>query len=274
VAAAEDRVTLLEASDVRVAIGGTPILHGADLRLDAGRLVAIVGPNGAGKSTLVRAVAGLQRIAGGSVSWNGRDVRKLRGRRLAKTRAFVPQRGRVPAGVSVLQAVGIGRSPHVGPLQRPGKADRAAVRSALERTHMDGFADRALTTLSGGELQRVQVAVALAQEAPVLLADEPTSHLDLGAAVDMARLLRRLADEGLGVVLVAHDLALASAIADEVVVMSGGRTVAAGPAAEVLDGERLQAVWDVEAALELDGGGRTALRVDWLGALTRSAELG
>jgi len=270
VAAAEDRVTLLEASDVRVTIGGTPILHGADLGLDRGKLVAIVGPNGAGKSTLVRAVAGLQRLAGGAVRWNGRDIGRLRGRRLARTRAFVPQRGRVPAGVTVRQAVGIGRSPHVGPLQRPGRADRAAVQAALERTHIDGFADRPLTTLSGGELQRVQLAVALAQEAPVLLADEPTSHLDLGAAVDMARLLRGLADEGLGVVLVAHDLALASAIADEVVVMSGGRTVAAGAAADVLESRRLRAVWDVDAALDLDGGGRTALRVDWLGALTRS----
>jgi iron complex transport system ATP-binding protein len=255
---------LLEATGVRVTIGGAPILHGAELTLRAGELVAVVGPNGAGKSTLVRAVAGLQRLAGGEVRWNGEEVRRLRGRRLARTRAFVPQRSRVPEGVSVRQAVGIGRAPHIGPLQRPTRADRDAVEAAIERAGVAAFADRALTTLSGGELQRVQVAVALAQAAPVLIADEPTSHLDLGATADMARLLRGLAGDGLGVVLVVHDLALAAAVADTVVVMAGGRSVATGAPADVLDGDRLRDVWNVDAALELDAAGRTALRVGWL----------
>ncbi len=257
-------MTLLDASAVQVTIGGTPILHGADLTLHPGELVAVVGPNGAGKSTLVRAVAGLQKLAGGEVRWGGEDIKRLRGRRLARTRAFVPQRGRVPDGVSVRQAVGIGRAPHIRPLQRPTRADRDAVQAALERAGVAEFADRALTTLSGGELQRVQVAVALAQEAPVLIADEPTSHLDLGATADMARLLRRLAGEGLGVVLVVHDLALAAAVADRVVVMAGGRSVAAGAPADVLDADTLRTVWKVDAALEHDGSGRTALRVGWL----------
>jgi iron complex transport system ATP-binding protein len=265
---------LLQARGVRVAIGGTAILHGADLTLDAGRLVAVVGPNGAGKSTLVRTVAGLQRAAAGSVRWSGRDVRGLRGRRLARTRAFVPQRARVPEGVTVRQAVAIGRSPHIGPLQRPTRVDRDAVQAALERTGVAGLAGRALTTLSGGELQRVQIAVALAQAAPVLLADEPTSHLDLGAAADLARLLRGLVVDGLGIVLVAHDLAFAAAVADEVVVMHDGRTVAAGTAPEVLDAARIARVWGVGATLEAGADGRTALRVDWLAGRPRGDELG
>jgi iron complex transport system ATP-binding protein len=107
--------------------------------------------------------------------------------------------------------------------------------------------------------------VALAQEAPVLMADEPTAHLDLGAAAAMARLLRGLAGDGLGVVLVVHDLALAAAVADRVVVLAEGRSVASGPPADVLDAERLAAVWRVDAALQADEKGRTALRVDWLG---------
>jgi iron complex transport system ATP-binding protein len=262
---------LLEARGVEVVIGGTPILHGADLALESGRLVAVVGPNGAGKSTLVRAVAGLQKLGGGSVRWNGTEVGRLRGRELARTRAFVPQRARVPAGVTVRQAVGIGRAPHVGPLQRPTRKDRDAVQAALERTGVDELAGRQMATLSGGELQRVQVAVALAQEAPVLIADEPTSHLDLGATADMARLLRKLAGDGLGVVLVVHDLALAAAVADEVVVMAGGRSVATGAAHDVLDPERLREVWKVRAALEHDASGATALRVDWLGELPSRA---
>jgi ABC-type cobalamin/Fe3+-siderophores transport system ATPase subunit len=256
---------MLEAAGVRVTIGGTPILHGADLRVERGELVAVVGPNGAGKSTLARATAGLQRMSGGDVRWMGEDVRRLRGRALARIRAFVPQRARVPAGLTVRDAVRIGRSAHVGPLQRPTRADRDAVERAMDRAGVTRFAARMLTTLSGGELQRVQIAVGLAQEAPALMADEPTSHLDLGATVGVARLLRRLADEGLAVFLVVHDLALAAAVADTVVVMSGGRSVASGPPRDVLERRRLAEVWDVDAELEAGTGGQTALRVAWLG---------
>jgi iron complex transport system ATP-binding protein len=263
---------LLEARDVEVRIGEAHILKGADLTVDRGSLVAIVGPNGAGKSTFARAVAGMQKLSAGTVLWDGTDVRRLRGRKLAMLRAFVPQRARVPDGVDVRQAVEIGRSPHIRPLARPTRADHEAVDRALERAGAADLADRRLSTLSGGELQRVQIAVALAQEAPALIADEPTAHLDLGASATLARLLRALADEGLGVVLVVHDLALASAIADTVVVMSEGRTVAAGPGEEVLDTGRLSEVWHVDAALHTGDDGRTALRVDWL-ATGRTPEM-
>jgi iron complex transport system ATP-binding protein len=264
VAAAEGGV-ILDAQEVRVAIGGAPILEGASVDLDAGRLVAVVGPNGAGKSTLVRAAAGIQRLSGGSVSWMGTDVRRLRGRRLARIRAYVPQRPPVPDGLTVREALRIGRSAQLGPLRRATRADHAAVDEALERAGVTQFAERRLTTLSGGELQRVQIAVGLAQGAPVLLADEPTSHLDLGATVEVARLLRRLADDGLAVLVVVHDLALAAAVADTVVVMSKGRSVAAGAPDAVLGPERIAEVWEVDAALRRSDGGHTALQVDWVG---------
>jgi iron complex transport system ATP-binding protein len=251
---------LLEAHDVRVSIGDAQILHGADLTLHEGELLAVVGPNGAGKSTLSRAVSGLQRFEG-DVRWTGTPLAQLRGRRLARRRAFIPQRAPVPAGVTVREAVDLGRSPHIKPLQRPTRRDRDAVDRALRRTGVHGFADRRLTTLSGGELQRVQIAIGLAQEAPVLIADEPTSHLDLGATAIVARLLRGLADDGLSVILVVHDLALAAAVADRVVVMDAGRTAATGSPRAVLTPERLEQVWRVDAELR-DG----ALRVDWLGA--------
>ena len=254
----------LEARDVRVQVGDKTILQAADLTLEAGTLVAVVGPNGAGKSTLARAVAGMQKTAAGAVRWMGDDLAKLRGRKLALRRAFVPQRARVPDGVTVTEAVRIGRSPHLKPLQRPTRHDNEIVARAMERTGTTQFAERKLTTLSGGELQRVQIAVALAQDAPVLMADEPTSHLDLGATVAVAKLLRGLADEGLAVMLVAHDLSLAAAIADTVVVVSEGRTVAAGPPLETLSQERLEHVWGVDASVQA-AGHHTALHVDWLG---------
>jgi len=254
----------LEARDVRVEIGDKTILHAADLTLEAGRLVAVVGPNGAGKSTLARAVAGMQKTAAGAIHWMGDDLGGLRGRKLALRRAFVPQRARVPDGLTVTEAVRIGRSPHLKPLQRPTRRDNEVVAAAMERTGVTQFAERKLTTLSGGELQRVQIAVALAQDAPVLMADEPTSHLDLGATVAVAKLLRGLADEGLAVMLVAHDLSLAAAVADTVVVMSAGRTVAAGPPLDTLTHERLEQVWGVDASVKA-AGHHTALHVAWLG---------
>lgn len=254
---------LLEASGVEVEIGGTPILRGADLRLDAGRLTAVVGPNGAGKSTLVRAVSGLQKMAAGSARWQGREVSEMRGRELAALRAFVPQRMPVPAGITVREAVTIGRSARLRPLRRLTGEDHAGITRAMERARVTLFAERTLTTLSGGELQRVQIAIGLAQEAPVLIADEPTSQLDLGATIGVASLLRDLVREGLAVLLVVHDLALAAAIADTVVVVSAGRTVATGAAEQVLSAERLAAVWGADAKLTTHEG-RTALHVDWL----------
>lgn len=253
---------LLEARRVEVEIGGTPILHGADLRLDRGGLVAIVGPNGAGKSTLVRAIAGLQRLSAGAVRWSGRPLEEMRGRDLARVRAFVPQRMPVPAGVSVREAVTIGRSSHLRPLRRLSDEDRGGIERAMERARVARFAERPLTTLSGGELQRVQIAIGLAQEAPVLIADEPTSQLDLGATVSIASLLEELVAGGLTVLLVVHDLALAAAVADTAVVVAGGRTVAAGPPTEVLSAEMLADTWNADARLT-ENDGRTALHVAW-----------
>jgi iron complex transport system ATP-binding protein len=264
-------VPALEARGVRVEIGDKTILDAADLTLEAGRLVAVVGPNGAGKSTFARAVAGMQKAAAGEIRWMGDELGSLRGRKLALRRAFVPQRGRVPEGVTVTEAVRIGRSPHLKPLQRPTRHDNEIVAAAMERTGVMRFAERKLTTLSGGELQRVQIAVALAQDAPVLMADEPTSHLDLGATVAVAKLLRGLADEGLAVMLVAHDLSLAAAVADVVVVMSQGNTVAAGPPLATLTHERLEEVWGVDASVQANGH-HTALNVAWLGGAGRQRD--
>ncbi len=253
----------LEARGIEVEIGGTPILGGADLTVQHGELVAIVGPNGAGKSTLVRAVSGLQGISAGTALWSGREVGEMRGRELARVRAFVPQRMPVPAGVTVREAVTIGRSSHLRPLRRLSGEDRDGIEGAMARAGVTRFADRSLTTLSGGELQRVQIAIGLAQEAPMLIADEPTSQLDLGATVGVATLLRELADDGLTILLVVHDLALAAAVADTAVIVSGGRTIAAGPPAEVLTPAQLATTWSAEAHLT-EHDGRTALHVAWL----------
>lgn len=254
---------LLEAAGVGVQIGRTEILKSASLTLERGELVALVGPNGAGKSTFARAFCGLRRPDRGTVAWMGQDLAGLKGRRLARVRAFVPQRAQVPAGVTVEDAVRIGRSSHLKPLQGLTARDRRVVADSIARARMDGFEKRHLHTLSGGEMQRVQIAIALAQGAPVLVADEPTAQLDLGAIVAVSRMLRELVADGIGVVLIVHDLALAAAIADRVVVLADGRTIATGTPDRVLTPELIAEVWGVEARM-VHHQGRSALHVEWL----------
>lgn len=254
---------LLHTERVGVTIGKTEILKSASLTLVRGELVAVVGPNGAGKSTFARAFCGLRRPDAGVVRWMGQDLEGLKGRRLARVRAFVPQRAQVPNGVTVDDAVRIGRSSHLKPLQGLTAADREAVADAISRARLEGFQDRMLSTLSGGEMQRVQIAIALAQGSPVLVADEPTAQLDLGAIVSVSKLLRALVADGLGVVLIVHDLALAAAISDRVVVMSDGETIATGTPDAVLTPQLIADVWGVEAEM-VHHEGRTALHVEWL----------
>ncbi|MCB0863045.1 MAG: ABC transporter ATP-binding protein [Solirubrobacterales bacterium] len=259
----DDRAPLLEADRVEVRIGKERILESASLTLNKGELVAVVGPNGAGKSTFARAFCGLRRPQGGAVRWMGADLTELHGRRLADVRAYVPQRAQVPTGVTVRDAVNIGRSTHLKPLQGLSAGDRDAVADSIARARMEGFEERDLSTLSGGEMQRVQIAIALAQGAPVLVADEPTAQLDLGATAAISKMLRELVGEGMGVVLIVHDLALAAAIADQVVVMSSGRTIATGTPEAVLTSQLISDVWGVEAEL-VQREGRSALHVEWL----------
>jgi len=259
----DEGAPLLEAKEVQVTVGRKAILESASLSLERGELVAVVGPNGAGKSTFARAFCGLRRPNAGEVRWKGVPLSSLRGRRLAEVRAYVPQRAQVPTGVTVEAAVNIGRSTHLKPLQGLTSHDRDAVADSIARARLEGFEDRDLSTLSGGEMQRVQIAIALAQGAPVLVADEPTAQLDLGATAAIAKMLRELVAEGMGVVLIVHDLALAGAIADRVVVMSHGRSIATGTPGAVLTSELISEVWGVEAEL-VHREGRSALHVEWL----------
>lgn len=263
----------LEARCVAVRVEGREVVAPTDLVVHAGEILALVGPNGAGKSTLARAVCGLQPRHGGEIRWGGRPLEELPARARARARAYVPQHGPVPVGVRVRAAVELGRAPHLGFLGRVTERDTAAVDSALHTAGAAHLADRLLHTLSGGELQRVRLAMALAQEAPCIVLDEPTASLDLGAAAQVATLLRVLADRGLAIFMVLHDLSLAAALADRVVVLDRGRPVAAGTPADVLTPGRLMETWGVVAELRNTPGLSTALHVDWLApALTPDPE--
>ncbi|MGK5737397.1 ABC transporter ATP-binding protein [Micromonospora sp. URMC 103] len=224
----------VEVRDLRVALGGTPILAGVDLTVTAGEWVTVIGPNGAGKSTLLRAVGGLLP-APGAVTLFGTPIGSLPRRERARVVATVAQSPVVPAGMSVLDYVLLGRTPYIPPLGRESAADLAVVHEVLDRLDLAGFSRRELATLSGGERQRVFLARALAQGATLLLLDEPTSALDIGhqqEVLDLVDQLRR--EHGLTVLATMHDLSIAGEYADRMVLLAAGRVAAAGTPREVL----------------------------------------
>ena len=238
----------LEASALRVRLGGRPVLDGVDLALQPGQVTVVAGPNGAGKSTLLACLAGLRRPDDGQVRLDGAPLldRPLceRGRRIA----FLPQTPEVAWAVDVRTLVGLGRIPHLG-ARGLSAADRAAVERALALTGVGDLANRDATTLSGGERARVLLARVLAGEPDWLLADEPLTGLDPGHQLDVAGLLQQLAAEGRGVLLTLHDLALALRCADRAVMLFGGRVLADGPPTEALRPEVLRQAFQIETRL-------------------------
>ncbi|WFE33252.1 ABC transporter ATP-binding protein [Micromonospora sp. WMMD975] len=224
----------LEVRDLRIELGGTPVLAGIDLTVAVGEWVTVIGPNGAGKSTLLRAVGGLLP-APDAVTLFGTPIRALRRRDRARVVATVTQSPVVPAGMAVFDYVLLGRTPYMPPLGRESAADLAAVHEVLDRLDLGGFGRRELATLSGGERQRVFLARALAQGATLLLLDEPTSALDIGHQQEVLELVDQLRREhDLTVLATMHDLSIAGEYADRLVLLADGRVAADGPPSEVL----------------------------------------
>ncbi|HKE49985.1 MAG TPA: ABC transporter ATP-binding protein, partial [Actinomycetes bacterium] len=171
--------------DLVVTVGAARLLHGVSISAAPGEWLAVIGPNGAGKSTLCRVLTGLLSPASGTVALGGRPTTELTRRDRARQIAYVPQAPVVPSGVTAADYVLLGRTPHLRPLGSDRSADRSVAHAALERLDVLRFADRTLATLSGGERQRVLIARALAQAAPIVLLDEPTTALDIGAQQDV-----------------------------------------------------------------------------------------
>jgi iron complex transport system ATP-binding protein len=238
----------LKAEDVVVRLGGTLVVDGATLDLRAGELAVLIGPNGAGKTTLARALAGLIP-AEGRIAIEGRSLASLSPRQRAQRIAYLPQGHVFHWPMAVAAIVALGRHPHADVFSGLSAADRTAVDHALSATDTLPFAARAVTTLSGGERARVALARALASEAPILIADEPTVSLDPRHQLVVMELLAQVAHKGAAVLAIVHDLTLAARFADRILVMERGRLNAQGPAREVLTPERIASVFGVEAEI-------------------------
>jgi len=237
----------LELDNAGIDIDGRWLARHVSLELRGGGLLALLGPNGSGKSTLLRLLGGLWKTSEGTVTLDGRNLKSLPRRAIARGIAYTPQDTHLDFAFTVREVVMMGRHPHLGRFDVERESDHSAINEAMRRADVSQLADRFVTELSGGERQRVLLARSLATEAPILLLDEPTANLDIAHALDALSLCRELAEEGKAIAVAIHDLNLAARFADRVALLDQGRLIACGATDEVLRVESLNRVFGVSA---------------------------
>lgn len=226
------------------------ILKGIRFAVRAGEMTIILGPNGSGKTTLFRCAAGLWKAQKGEILFEDRNISKLSCAQRARIFAVMPQEHKPTFPFTVFDIVLMGRASHISVLSSPGENDGLKTEQAMKEVGITHLRDRAYTQLSGGEKQLVFVARALAQEAPVLLLDEPTSHLDFKNQILVLKKVREIAKQrGLTVVMTLHDPNLALLFAEKVVLMNGGHVVSEGPPHDVITEENLKRIYGINVSL-------------------------
>jgi iron complex transport system ATP-binding protein len=248
-----------ELRGVGMRYGAAEVLRRVDLGIEPPRLTTVVGPNGAGKSTLLGIMAGLRSGFDGECLLDGADVRTWNRAEFARRVSFVPQAARIEFPFTAEEVVLMGRAPHAAGLFDSVR-DREAARDAMDLTGTFALRGRDFRSLSGGEQQRIILAAALAQDPRALLLDEPMTFLDVHYQVSLYRTLRTLCERGVLVIAVTHDLNLAAAYAQRVIMLSLGEVVVDGPPREAFRPERLRAVFDVPAELLTAPDGRHWIR--------------
>jgi ABC-type cobalamin/Fe3+-siderophores transport system ATPase subunit len=227
------------------------VLDRVSVSIERGDLVGILGPNGSGKTTLLKILGGAIRPYAGSVTLDGRPIADWTRRDIARRIAVVPQDTHAAFDFTVFDIVLMGRFPHLGAFALEGPEDLAIARRALHATGTADLAERAFSTLSGGEKQRVVIASALAQGSPLLLLDEPTASLDIGHQLDVEALLQRLNTEtGVTMILSTHDLNLAATLCRRLVLLREGRVLAAGATEDVLTSAAVRTLYGVDADVQ------------------------
>ncbi|MBT2375943.1 ABC transporter [Streptomyces sp. CB00316] len=240
-------VPRLAARGVTVGYGGRAVIDDLDVAIPSGVVTTIIGPNGCGKSTLLRTLTRLLKPASGTVVLDGEDIVKLRTRDVAKKLGLLPQAPVAPEGLTVGDLVARGRHPHQSWLRQWSSDDAAVVERALAMTGVADLADRPVDSLSGGQRQRVWISMTLAQGTDLLLLDEPTTYLDLAHAIDVLDLVDDLHESGCTVVMVLHDLNLATRYSDNLVVMRAGSILAQGHPRDVITADLLHEAFGLQA---------------------------
>lgn len=243
----------IKVENLRLGYGSTVVVDDIHLEVPEGSLCSVIGPNGCGKSTLLRALSRNLRPFSGSIKILGKPVHSYDSRELSRKMAFLAQSPHIPDQFTVEELVSYGRYPHSRWPGFLGPADRDIIHEAMRLTETAGFADRELTSLSGGERQRVWIAMALAQEADLLLLDEPTTYLDIAHQFQTLELIHRLQKQmGRTILMVLHDLNQASRYSDWIFVMKDGRLVARGTPEEIICEELLEEVFSIRARVIRD----------------------
>ncbi len=237
----------LAARGVTVGYGGRAVIDELDVAIPPGVITTIIGPNGCGKSTLLKTLSRLLKPAAGSVVLDGEDIGRLRTRDVAKKLGLLPQAPVAPEGLTVADLVARGRHPHQSWLRQWSSDDADVVERALAMTGVSDLADRPVDALSGGQRQRVWISMTLAQGTDLLLLDEPTTYLDLAHALDVLDLVDDLHESGCTVVMVLHDLNLATRYSDNLVVMREGSILAQGHPRDVITAELLHEAFGLRA---------------------------
>ncbi|MEV4786822.1 ABC transporter ATP-binding protein [Streptomyces tuirus] len=245
--AAVGSTSRLAARGVTVGYGGRVVIDELDVAIPPGVITTIIGPNGCGKSTLLKTLSRLLKPAKGAVVLDGEDIGRLRTRDVAKKLGLLPQAPVAPEGLTVADLVARGRHPHQSWLRQWSSDDADVVERALAMTGVSDLADRPVDALSGGQRQRVWISMTLAQGTDLLLLDEPTTYLDLAHAVDVLDLVDDLHESGCTVVMVLHDLNLATRYSDNLVVMRAGSVLAQGHPRDVITAELLDEAFGLKA---------------------------
>ncbi|MFD5905163.1 ABC transporter ATP-binding protein [Streptomyces microflavus] len=240
-------VARLAARGITVGYGGRAVIDDLDVSIPPGVVTTIIGPNGCGKSTLLRTLTRLLKPARGTVVLDGEDIGRLRTRDVAKKLGLLPQAPVAPEGLTVGDLVARGRHPHQSWLRQWSSDDAGVVERALAMTGVADLADRPVDSLSGGQRQRVWISMTLAQGTDLLLLDEPTTYLDLAHAIDVLDLVDDLHESGCTVVMVLHDLNLATRYSDNLIVMRAGSILAQGHPRDVITAELLYEAFGLQA---------------------------
>lgn len=242
----------LHAEHLSLAYNSQLIIENLGLNIETGKITALVGPNGCGKSTLLRGLSRLLKPKCGAVYLNGRAIREMATKDLAKELGILPQSPQAPEGLTVYELVAQGRYPHQGFFQQWSPEDERVTQEALAITNMVEYAHRPLDTLSGGQRQRAWIAMALAQETGILLLDEPTTFLDLAYQMEVLDLLHELNQQGRTIVMVLHDLNQACRYADYIVAMRAGKIMTQGAPQAVITEKTVATVFGLATRVMTD----------------------